>query len=252
VRSEASEILRWSSTAPNLHDPRFVRAHNFFTLYVVWWTGYACGIRSIINPLIRPHDVHEGTGVCNWFDKDDGSGYKSRMLWVPEDLLEQLYALEVHVLKVRKELGNPKSIRGISGFFINENNRPELIRPTSIQRLTKDFFDFPANTHRRFMKQALRRNGCPPELVRAWMGHWTSEQEPFNDFSGLSMQAIRAGFMQHVPPLLLSLGFSPLTRPEVKNDRGIDHNRFLLAAPKSRSRGRTWSSNVGTTHLACD
>ncbi len=155
-------------------------------------------------------NVHAETGICRFRDKDNPSGYKARLLWVPPDLLAELWRYEAHLAEVCRILCYPNTLRGVAGFFLDGQGRPELIRPVSIRRLTQDFFPFPANAHRRIMMQALRRCSCPSEITKTYLGHWNSDQEPWSDFSGLSMQVIRDGFAQYVPPLLSYFGFGPL------------------------------------------
>jgi hypothetical protein len=199
-------------------SPAFIQAHNFYTLYVVLWLGYACGIRAITTPLVRSRDVDFETGLCNYADKDNKQGYKSRLLWVPPELLEEIVRYERHLARFSPSWRRNAGVSRVAGFFLEESseavlkegNQAVLIRPTSIRDRDWQLKDLPANTHRRVMKQELRRANCPPEFIRAWMGHWTIEQEPWSDLSGLSMQRARNCFQEFIPPLLDSLGFSAL------------------------------------------
>lgn len=210
VKHEAAQVLHWPLKDQNVDGAEFVRAHNFYTLYMVSWMGFACGIRAVTTPLVRPQDVHTKTGICHFRDKDDRFGYKARLLWVPPALLAQIQHYDTHVSEICRVLHFPNAMRRIAGFFLDGRGRPELIRPASIYRITREFFPFPANAHRRVMRQALRRSSCPPEIIRAWMGHWNTDQEPWSDFSGHSMQSICNEFAQYIPPLLLFFGFGPL------------------------------------------
>lgn len=196
----------------------FIEAHNFYTLYVVLWLGYACGIRAITTPLVRSRDVDFETGLCNYADKDNKQGYKSRLLWVPPDLLEEIVRYERHLARFFPSWRRDAGVSRVAGFFLKKPDQAVLIkryqavliRPSSIRNMDWQLKDLPANTHRRVMKQELRRAGCPPEITRAWMGHWTIEQEPWSDLSSLSMKRTRNCFQEFVPPLLASIGFGVL------------------------------------------
>jgi hypothetical protein len=218
VRAEARNILGYAEDSLSYSDNGFIRAHNFYTLYLTWWLGYACGIRGITTPMIRLQNVDPETGICIWSEKDDGSGYKSRILWIPANLLRELNRYSIYLRRVGCAMEIDKTWSELPGYFLDKSGRPELISPASIASLTEDFFAFPANTHRRVMRQALRRSSCPVQIIKAWMNHWVADQEPWSVFSGMGITGLRAGFELYIPPIVSFLGFYELTDSEGHDD----------------------------------
>jgi hypothetical protein len=213
IRAEASELARFH-TVP-IGDEAFERAHNYNVLYCVWWFGFACSARAGEDPVPPLHQIDEQTGLSAWSDKDDENGYKTKLIWVPSDLNEQLACLERHTATVRKHLSNPQRVKGHAVFFLTDGAALP-VSPKSIAELNGGHWGFPANAHRRVMRQALRRANCPPAIIRAWMGWSTGGQEPWADCSHLSIPFLQAEFARYIPPLLSMLGFGPLLLQEGK------------------------------------
>jgi hypothetical protein len=211
IQHEAFELARFSQV--HLGDPAFERAFNYCTLLIVWWYGYACGARAGVDPVLHISRVNEETGLATWSDKDDLNGYKRKLVWIPPDLYRALAYLEQYTAKVRRQISNPQCVKGHTTFFLVDGLATP-VSPKSIGDLTRDFWPFPANTHRRVMKQELRRVNCPPATIRSWAGWSIAEQEFWNDSSSLSFQSLRDEYEYYIPPLLHRLGFGLFERPE--------------------------------------
>jgi len=91
-------------------------------------------------------------------------------------------------------------------FFLDNEFRPELVRPKSIEPLLSSYLNVRANTHRRFLRTELVERDCPPEIVDAFMGHWQQGEEPFGKYSSFSFSEYVSVLKHHLGPLLTEIG----------------------------------------------
>lgn len=109
--------------------------------------GYACGIRAISTPLPWARDIHPVYGVVKWSDKDNASGYHTRILRVPNDVRLELGAYQRLLLRVSRNFGFDAKWRKIPGFMIEpQRKRPELIRPRSLETYLGNLYPWPCNS----------------------------------------------------------------------------------------------------------
>jgi hypothetical protein len=155
-------------------------------------------------------DIHPVFLVVTWRDKDNRSGYHTRILWVPKDVRDELASYQALLLRICRKLGLPAKWRRVPGFFIDvQRLKPELIQPRSIVEHLDDVYPWVANSHRRTARQWLRGR-VSPSIAYVFMGHWSSEQEPWRLCSGRSLRSICKTLESQIPELLGELGLNPL------------------------------------------
>jgi len=184
--------------------------HNRYTIYTVYLFGFATACRAIVDPLRRVSIIDGESGLAVLPDKEDEYGSKSRPLWIPGFVRKQLESYERHRAWLFENgvVANPADAERWGGFFLDEVGRAERVRPRRIAELTERYFPFPANVHRRFVRTHLLESGCPPEVIDAWMGHWSLGQLPWGRFASLSYADYVAVLRAHLLPLLEELGWS--------------------------------------------
>ena len=178
-----------------------VHFHNLYTLYVLQFFAYATTCRAIKTPYLALEFIDQERGIAALTDKDDGSHHKSRMVWLPEKLVEQMQLYEAHLEVVRPHLTGKFDMRQVQKpcFFLDDKLRPVEARPKVIEQYLKNYLDVKANSHRRFIRTQLLEAHCPIEVVDAVMGHWSMGEEPHGMFSSFN-------FGEFVPTLRQYLG----------------------------------------------
>jgi hypothetical protein len=188
-----------------------LECRNKAILHVVWHQCYAVGIRGINLPYIPLSAVNRRSGLTTLRDKDSGTGYKARLVWLPPSLLRDMTALQKSVrLTVEQEFG--RAIDPSPGYpkFFFEDERVCLkgsFSRAAIERVSHDFFAFPTNTPRRVMRYLLKQHGLSPERVDVFMGHWRERREPWGRWSSFDYSEYFRQLRQLVPKILHDLGF---------------------------------------------
>jgi integrase len=211
---------------PRLQLPRsqeerqtFVGEHDALTLYTYWMFAFATGVRGIVAPYPRIERVDFDTGILAIEDKMANSGekgYKSRLVWLPPVVREQMQAYQVYL----DELKRKNKIASVEPcFFLNleqDDMRPVAISPTELKPRVEALLRFPANTQRLFLRSELLERGCSVEVVDAFMGHWCFGEEPFSPFSTFNYAVYFASLERYVAPLLKEIGFDVVRKRVVK------------------------------------
>jgi hypothetical protein len=189
----------------------FIAHHNLLTLHAVQFFAYATTCRAIVTPYPFPASVDSGRQLASLADKDDETCHKTRLVWIPPALLENmaLYAAHLESLKVQLP-AMPKGLAEAPCFFLDDAMIPVAVRPKTLEPMLKPYLDVRANTHRRFLRTELLERGCNPEVIDAFMGHWHTGEEPFSPFSSFSFSAYALELSTHLLPLLAEIG---LDRP---------------------------------------
>jgi len=205
-------VKNLSSRAKPTSNEAIIEYHNIYTLYVVLFIGFSTGYRAIKDPFPEAPNIDEETGLCVISDKDGSDFYNSRLVWLPEILIEQLEKYREHRRVIRSYLlNNNENLDHLSGlpelFFLDENFKIEIVRPLTLTSKLKPILDLPVNTNRRFLRSYLKTNGCPTEIIDAFMGHWSRGEEPWGEHSTISYLLIIQELKKHIPPLLNTLGF---------------------------------------------
>lgn len=205
-------VKNLSSRAKPTSNEAIIEYHNIYTLYVVLFIGFSTGYRAIKDPFPEAPNIDEETGLCVISDKDGADFYNSRLVWLPEILIEQLDKYREHRRVIRSYLlNNNENLEHLSGlpelFFLDENFKIEIVRPLTLTPKLKPILDLPVNTNRRFLRSYLKTNGCPTEIIDAFMGHWSRGEEPWGEYSTISYLLIIQELKKYIPPLLNTLGF---------------------------------------------
>ncbi len=197
-----------------------VKFHNLFTLFVTWQFSFATGCRAIRTPFIPLEDIDIQSGLGVLIDKDDGSGYKSRLIWLPPTIIESMQVYECYRTKIDWLTGlKVKDCPPI--FFIERVNDQKMkmseVRPSSLQPIMNDYLPFRPNVHRRFMRTELLNKECPIEVVDAWMGHWHIGEEPWSTYSSLSFDEYQTYLEEFIVPLLDRIHLlAPITKRSIQ------------------------------------
>jgi hypothetical protein len=201
----------------------FIRHHNLFTLYAVWHFGFATACRAISTPYLYLTEIDQKSGLGCLADKDDGSGYKSRLIYLAQPTIEQMQRYESHLATLRAQVPSNAVMTAPCYFFqgkdpavkapIDEDPAfyaPIEVRPKTLQPIMKEFLDYPANFHRRFLRNELLERGCPVEVVDAFMGHWKAGEEPWAVHSSFSFASYCVELNKYLIPFLKDLGLVPV------------------------------------------
>jgi integrase len=211
---------------PRLQVPRsqaerraFVSNHDALTLYAYWMFAFATGVRGVVDPYPRIERVDIDTGILTIEDKAANSGdkgYKSRLVWLPHVVREQMQAYQVYLDELKRKY---KIDSKEPSFFLHleqDRVRPVAIRPTELESRVEELLPFPANTQRLFLRSELLDRGCSVEVVDAFMGHWCFGEEPWAPFSTFNYAVYFASLERYVAPLLKEIGFD-VVRKRVVN-----------------------------------
>lgn len=192
---------------PESAIPTFNRA----VLYLIWYQGFALAARAIHNPYIPSAKVSQYKGVVSFADKDDGSGHKARLGWMPEDLHIYMVQEEAWLRQVDRT-HRLKEPDGSPVFFLTHNFRPVSVRPGIIEEVSRDIYPFPANTQRKVMRFMLHNAGVSPEMIEMYLGHWHERREPWGRWSSFDNQSYLAELRNVIPGILKELGFKHIRR----------------------------------------
>ena len=208
------------------------RLHNRLVTYTTLLIGFATGYRSVVDPFLRKALIDRSTGLTVISDKDNDKFVHSRIIWVPEMVLEQLdryhshlKALSRHLLTmnrplyyaIRASLEEARSQPVL--FFIRRNMRGLPVH----QKILEDIYEFrlnctiPANANRHYLRTHLLRDGCPPDIIDAFMGHSSHGREAWGKFSSLSPLRYKESLRQYLLPILERNGW------EVMSGLSLDH-----------------------------
>lgn len=203
----AGLLKAMEDASPRLTDEQSARYHNLFTLYTIWMFSYCTGVRGVKTPYLSDAEIDPVSGLSTITDKDGGIGYKTRVVWVPDVLRQQMALYKDFLVRSPKLF----EARELPCFFVDNKMRPREVRPRTLVPIMHEFLPFPVNIHRRFVFSELLDRGCPHEVASAWMGHWHRGEEPWHSFSSFSFLEYRDLLRTYLGKLLFDeLGFRPV------------------------------------------
>lgn len=212
VRQLKSEIREAPSLdSANHAGGETIRRHNLYTLYCIWSLGFAVGIRGVRTPYLHSSCVDQYTGLATITDKDSGSGYKSRLVWMPALVRKQMKSYEVYLSGMAEMCGLEAPTRKRPCYFLGDDLKIREVRPRTIAPFVRDYLPFPANVARHFVCTELKERGFPPEMIDVWMGHWWRGEEPWGLHSSFSFLEYRSELERVLPPFLAELGFETIS-----------------------------------------
>ena len=176
--------------------------------------GYCTGYRAIVNPFPTLSEFDPNTGICIISDKDGNDLYNSRTVWLPPMAVQQLANYRYHRLLMLTHLALHHKGRSRSYppdiFLLDHSIKIKTIKPSNLAPHLQAMLPLPINSNRRFLRTKLRLNGCPPEIIDAFMGHWARGEEPWGKYSTLSYLQILKSLKTFLPPIVTALGFKPI------------------------------------------
>jgi hypothetical protein len=193
----------------------FVEYHNLYTLMTVWQFSFATACRAIETPYLPLSSIDQVTGIAKLSDKDDETGYKTRLIWLPPDIIFAMERYEQHRLSILKDFPDI-NIEDFPVFFIEQGRKSKLkmtpVRPKTILPIMNQFLQYPANFHRRFMRSELQAHECAIEIIDSWMGHWHAGEEPWAPYSSFNFLSYREALSTHLIPLLQEIGLLDISQ----------------------------------------
>ncbi len=190
-------------------DEAWIEFHQRYTFYSVWLFNIAVGSRKLITPYVDIKTVSPLNDVAIYRDKDGDGGKKAKLIWIPELVRIQMQHYADHLAYVRMRFGIVGE--GLPCFFLNAVGRPSLVRPKSMFGYISEYLPgFAVDIHRRFVFNALLQSGCPPEVVRVWMGHACAGEEWWADNATYSHLKHREYLRQYLVPIIKDLEFEPI------------------------------------------
>lgn len=210
VRTYVSRLKEALSTAARYSDRgEFCRYHNLYTLYTLQFFAYATTCRAIVTPYLELEQINPTRRIAPLSDKDDEFAHKTRLIWIPDALLQQMQFYAMHIDALRSQLNCPKnSSYREPCFFLDPEFKPVAARPKEIEKHLQEFIRIRANSHRRFLRTELIERRCPPEVVDAFLGHWQQGEEPYGLFSSFSAKRYVETLRVFLDPLLNEIGMN--------------------------------------------
>lgn len=161
--------------------------------------NFSTGYRAVRDASFQIDEIDSKTGLAVISDKDSIDEYHSRLIWVPKMCLEQIQIYSRHLEQFRAytavKLPNvhrrlvqsleERRRYSLPGLFIVERDSVLPLTPGRYEALMPDFYPYPANAHRHYLRQSLLKMGCPSNIIHAFLGHWERGQEPWAKFSSL-------------------------------------------------------------------
>jgi hypothetical protein len=190
-------------------DQALIEFHNRFTFFTVWMFALATGVRKIVTPYLEMSEVSPINGMATLSDKDGDSGTKTKLVWIPDLVGKQMQHYADHLKFIRERFGIADVC--LPCFFLSEKRCIKLVRPkTQFPYVSTYLPGFPVDIHRRFVFNALLDSGCPPEVVRIWMGHAVAGEEWWRDDATFSHQEYRRHLGDFLVPILDYLELKPI------------------------------------------
>jgi hypothetical protein len=220
--SNIQRDIRSLKNAPwNRSDRRFRRRHDIYTFYTVLSFSVAAAMRGVSMPYLHTSDVDSETGLAVITDKDSGSGYKSRLVFLPKAVREQMRLYEEYLAAISESLGLKASTKKMPCYFLDGSGKAVEVRPKSLGRYLKQYLDLPANAVRHWTCTHLReQEGTSRESIDGLLGHWWRGEEPWGNFSSFSYAEFRKEIEKPISKIYTDLEFLPLS---IRGPRGGAH-----------------------------
>ncbi|MBS1826411.1 MAG: hypothetical protein JST93_13925 [Acidobacteria bacterium] len=211
--------------------------HNALTTYTCWLLRFGTGYRDArtLIPLISDLDLEGRLLLVS--DKDDSTGFNTRILPLADIVAEQLehYRRHRQTLASRLLLRSPDfalamiqgDVRG-AGIANDKHPASRLLRfivprgsnlvakpvggKALLAAMSKRFswFRLPTNCNRHYVRSRLVADGCQPEYVDYLMGHWVRGREPLSPFSTLPPRMYLDDVRPRLDRILAGDGWSPV------------------------------------------
>jgi len=221
-----------------------IEFHNLFTAYSAWVVSFATGHRDTKSPYIPEFEFDPQTGFTITRDKDTIDFYHSRMVWVATICRRQLELYRQHLVSL-KTFSTCKSTTRIAVtadrfLFLRDTLSIEEFSYKKLAEVLCDFgYELPLNTSRHFIKSELMEDGCDPDIIEIFLGHWETGLEAWGNYSSQFPYDYRNELQQYLTPLLARTGIVPLKGlmpSKIKHFLPPETVKALNSAPKKTSR----------------
>ncbi|WP_288944366.1 hypothetical protein [uncultured Marinobacter sp.] len=202
-----AQIAEYRKTAYSRAGIR--RFHNLFTAYAILQVMWSTGFRAVRDPIAHPYEFNERRGFVIIADKVDDNLGHSRLVYLPEVVIEQLRRYETHRqhMKLRlNEVGVEAPIETCF-VFLDAKLQSEFATPKRLADEIQWTFPWPLNVSRHTLRGFLRDQGVPGYLVDVFMGHWGVGTEPLAKLSSLDLFEMKNRIVPATAALLDELGF---------------------------------------------
>ena len=204
LRAQIAEYRKTAYSRANIR-----RFHNLFTAYAILQVMWSTGFRAVRDPIAHPYEFNERRGFVIIADKVDDNLGHSRLVYLPEVVIDQLRRYETHRqhMKLRlNEVGVEAPIETCF-VFLDAKLQSEFATPKRLADEIQWTFPWPLNVSRHTLRGFLRDQGVPGYLVDAFMGHWGVGTEPLAKYSSLDLFELKNRIVPATAALLDELGF---------------------------------------------
>lgn len=204
---------------------RTLHLHNALVAYIVSWLGFASGYRAVTDPLSNSCQLDRQTGILVISDKDDEFFSHSRLVYLPQRLVEQfdLYVKHLEQLALRlfaypklqaqvrslcKGCLEPVQLSHEIPFLFLLTDKFETQRVTPKTLLDLNPTKIPVNHNRHYLRSKLSSLQAPAELVDYFLGHWERGEEPYQKSSSISPLDIAHGLAPYLEQINSEIGWT--------------------------------------------
>ncbi len=227
VVSRLQERMSFTMMMPRSLD-KLIRIHNNVMRYTAILFAFSTGFRAVNSPLLPPAQIDTTTGFAVISDKDGIDYYNSRIVWLPPVCVEQysLYIEHLEHLLPKLEFLDITAFNNLHDllhfplpserlplfFFLRRDGQSTVIKPTDVWANIRSNlkYELPENASRHYLRSYLLEQGCDPEFIAAYMGHWERGQEPWGRYSALSPIQYAEKLEHYLVPLLKDDGWKPV------------------------------------------
>jgi len=202
-----AQIAEYRKTAYSRAGIR--KFHNLFTAYAILQVMWSTGFRAVRDPIAHPYEFNERRGFVIIADKVDDNLGHSRLVYLPEVVIEQLRRYETHRQHMKLRLNEVGVGAPIATFFVflDAKLQSEFATPKRLADEIQWTFPWPLNVSRHTLRGFLRDQGVPGYLVDVFMGHWGVGTEPLAQFSSLDLFEMKNRIVPATAAFLDELGF---------------------------------------------
>lgn len=204
LRAQIAEYRKTAYSRANIR-----RFHNLFTAYAILQVMWSTGFRAVRDPIAHPYEFNERRGFVIIADKVDDNLGHSRLVYLPEVVIDQLRRYETHRQHMKLRLNEVGVEAPIETFFVflDAKLQSEFATPKRLADEIQWTFPWPLNVNRHTLRGFLRDQGVPGYLVDVFMGHWGVGTEPLAKFSSLDLFEMKNRIVPATAALLDELGF---------------------------------------------
>jgi len=227
---------------------KFIYMHNIYTSYALLVLGFTTAFRGNNDPLQNINLVDIKNHVIFLADKNTANEYRSRTVYAPSVLIDQLLLydefrkqsliklinFDLHGYSAYRENFHPEYLKAI--FKANRSQNGPDLKKTNIlwpETCFPYFFfiswdgsiesvsmgdwlfkigvkDISKDSGRHFLRSELVQRNCPSEVINAYMGHWQRGAESYGTMSTLSPKLVRDAIQPFIDQIIDAAGIKAL------------------------------------------